>query len=192
MIEAYFNGDTILYGEVEEWLETKFIDNEKVDIDVVLANYEEMFTAWETGYATMYPAPDNREMDIRLDLADNIRLAGTVDGYEADRCVMIDWKTCDSKPSKIKKSHEIQLMMYALAMIADGKDVKTIRVCYIQRATKTIGARIWTYDIDVSDKMLIEANYYLQLQKESLELYFENPKLRPIIFRPNPIASWLN
>jgi hypothetical protein len=191
-IEAHCNEDEISYDEVEEWIEEKYIDNDKVDIDTILSQYQDIFEAWKISYSTMYPIPEEREIDVSLDFGESIRLAGKVDAYEPDRGVVIDWKTTDKKPSKLKKSHEIQIMMYALAMIAEGKEVNTIRVCYIQRPTKTIGPRIWVFDKEVTDEMLIEANYYLQLQISSLELYFTNKELRALLFRPNPLASWLN
>ena len=191
-IEAYCDGEEILFDEAEEWAEEKFIGNDKVDLSIVLSQFQGMFEAWKISYSTMYPIPQEREIDISMDLGDKIRLAGKVDAYEIDRGVVIDWKTTDSKPSKLKKSHEIQIMMYALAMIAEGKEVNTVRVCYIQRPTKTIGPRVWVFDKEITDDMLIEANYYLQLQVTSLQLYFENPELRDILFRVNPVASWLN
>ena len=190
-IEAYCAGDNILFDEVEEWAEAKFIGNDKVDLNIVLTQFTGMFEAWKASYISMYPVPDEREIDISLDVEDNIRLAGKIDAYESDRNVVIDWKTCDSKPSKLKASHELQLMMYVMGMIAKGKKVDTIRVCYIQRPTKTIGARVWVFDKEVTDDMLIKANYYLQLQSESIRLYLENPKLRGLIFRPNPLAMWM-
>ncbi len=189
-IEAYYHGDSILAGEVEEWLEEKYKYNPKVDIDEVLREYENMFTMWEAHYPAMYPAPDIIEGTMNMQMSDNILMAGTYDGYEEERGIVIDWKTCKKIPSQSTiDGYRYQMLSYCIGLIAEGKKVNGYRIVFIQRPTKTISARVWTFDIELSDELLMAGMHALELMKNTIETVKEYPHLENIIYRENPVPS---
>jgi hypothetical protein len=206
-IDAYWDHGVVAEKDVELWIQSKYAAqmNEvigedkfgnpipKVDIDFVLKNFQQMFTAWETEYAGKYPKPDLREHYVKLDVQEEpvpMMMAGTIDGYEEERKVVIDYKTCGRKPSGISESHRLQLTAYAFAMIAEGKEVDTIRVVYIQRPTKTLPARIHVFDEDLDDKLLLVMVDTMEMMKGSFNASIKYPELTKYLFRPNRVAKW--
>ena len=206
-IDAYWDKGVVTEADVELWVQLKYAeqmyevvgqdkfgnDIPKVDIDFVTKNFMGMFTAWENDYAGLYPKPDLREHYVEMDVQTEpvpMMLAGTIDGYEEEHKVVIDYKTCGRKPSGISESHRLQLTSYAFAMIADGKEVDTIRVVYIQRATKTLPARVWTFDEELDDKLLLTMVDTIEMMKGSWNASLEHPELTKYLFRPNRVAKW--
>ena len=202
-IDAYWHDDEVTIEDVENWVKIRYskqltemagFDKQgnpipKVDLDFVLSNFPPMFEAWKHEYAGMYPKPDLTESALELKISDDMMVAGTMDGYEAERGVVIDYKTCGRKPSSISESHKIQLMAYA-TMAKQTYEVGTIRVVYIQRPTKTLPARIHVMDHDITDDDWISAAHDIELMAETWRLVEENPQLAPLVFRPNKVAKW--
>ena len=198
-IDAYWDGEEVTEDDVVEWMNARYqeqmdtIDDKgfaKVDPEFVAANFMNMFIAWKAGYADMYPKPDMREYALSIDIQEGMRMAGTIDGYEDDRSVVIDYKTCGRKPSGISESHRLQLSAYAFMMIAKGYEVDTIRVVYIQRPTKTLPARIWVFDEELEDKQLLVMTDTIEMMKGSWNAAIEHPELTKYLFRPNRVAKF--
>ena len=117
-------------------------------------------------------------------------LAGTTDGYEEERKVVIDWKSCEQKPSKISPSHEYQALLYAFALIAKGYEVDFLRIVYIQRRTTKLPARTFVFDKEITDEMLFDTVKTIELMKKSINTVKQHPELENVIFRPNPMAAY--
>ena len=206
-IDAYWAGDEVTEADVELWVQIAYEtqmnevvgkdkfgnDIPKVDIDFVMQNFKQMFIVWESEYAGKYPKPDLREHPVRMDVQEEpvpMILAGTIDGYEEDRKVVIDYKTCGRKPAGITESHRLQLTSYAFAMIAEGIEVDTIRAVYVQRPTKTLPARVWIFDEELDDKMLLTMVDTIEMMKGSWNAALEYPDLTKYLFRPNRVSKW--
>ncbi len=201
-IDAYWDGSEVTEEDVTNWMHARYSrqmsemveqygkEVPKVDIDTVLKNFMPMFIAWQNEYAGKYPKPDKREFPVRLDMQKNIISAGTVDGYEEDRRVVIDYKTTGKKPSEMSKAHELQMLDYAFSIIADGGEVDSIRVVYIQKPTKKIEARIWIFEKEVTDEMLFQIVEIKENMKKSINAVAQYPDLADVIFRDNPLSLW--
>ena len=206
-IDAYWAGEEVTEDDVVLWVQAAYStqmnevvgqdkfgnDIPKVDIDFVAKNFKPMFMAWENDYAGLYPKPDLREHYVKMDVQTEpvpMMLAGTIDGYEEDHKVVIDYKTCGRKATSISESHRLQLCAYATALIAEGKEVDTIRVVYIQRPTKTLPARVWTIDEELTDEMLLRTVDTIEMMRGSFNASLEYPDLTKYIFRPNFVAKW--
>jgi len=206
-IDAYWDGSQVTEDDVVLWVQAKYAEQmdevigtdrkgnpiPKVDIEFVTRNFMPMFTAWKSEYAGKYPKPDLREHYVKMDVQTEpvpMMLSGTIDGYEEHRGVVIDYKTCGRKPSGISEGHRLQLMSYAFAMIAEGKEVNTIRVVYIQRPTKTLPARVWTFDEEVNDELLLTMVDTIEMMKGSFNASLEYPDLTKYLFRPNRVSKW--
>ncbi len=206
-IDAYWHGDEVTEDEVVLWIQAKYSeqmveiigkdklgnDIPKVDMEFVAKNFMPMFIEWVSKYATLYPKPDLLEEDLSLDIQKGMIMAGTLDGYEIDRGVLIDYKTAGRMPgkdAKISESHRLQLSAYAFMMIAAGYEVNTIRIVYLVRPTKTIGARIKIIDEELDEKTLLTMVETVEMMKESWNVSIKYPELTKILFRPNRIAKW--
>ena len=203
-IDGFWDNSDVTEDDVTLWVQVKYSEQMdcqvgfnkdkspryKVELEEVASNFIPMFQAWQNEYATAYPIPDLREYPLSTKINDNMMIAGTIDGYEEDRKVVIDYKTCNRKPSGISEAHRMQLLVYAFMMIAEGKEVDFIRVVYIQRATKTLPPRIWTFDEEVTDKMLLGIVDTIELMKKSWNAGVEHPELLDVLFRPNPVAKF--
>ena len=204
-IDAYYDGEEVTEEDVEQWIHVAYAAQmdcvvgkdkktgkiiTKVDPDEVLAHFTNMFNAWKAGYADMYPAPDKREHPVRMQVEDKMILAGTFDGYESDRRVLIDYKTSGKMVSSMSKAHKFQLTSYAVAMIADGLEVDSIRVVYIIKPTKTLPARTVIFEEELTEKMLMEQVLVMKNMQRSINAVRENPELADIVFRENLLSSW--
>lgn len=188
----------------------------KVDIHVVMKNYMPMFQVWVNEYANMYPKPKYREYSVKMLLQDDIMFAGTVDGCEQEddlaeegfqelamtddekldlatdgnKNVVIDYKTAGKMKSSMDKGHRFQMTAYAMALIAEGKKVDSIRVVYIIRPTKTLPARVKVFEEELTDEMLMEQVEIMELMKKSINVVNQNPELTDVIFKDNPLSMW--
>jgi len=202
-IDAFWNGDTVTEADVKLWVETHYSEQmetvvtnyqgqevPKVDIEFVLANFMPMFEAWKHEYAELYPKPDITEGHVSLPIQDGMIMAGTLDGYEEERGIVIDYKTCGAKKTTISTGYRLQLVAYAIALKAQGKEVNGIRIVYIQRPTKRLPARVHIVDEELTQQMIEATKYSIGLMRDSWNLVQDNPELAPVVFRPNPVAAW--
>lgn len=202
-IDQYWDIGTIpTEEEVKDWIETRYArqileivevygkKKFKVDPDEVLKHYASMVNVFINEYASIYPKPDKREFSINTELQENIIIAGTLDGFEEDRGVVIDYKTTGKKPSEMSKGHKYQMATYAFAMIAKGYNVETLRVVYIQKQTKTLPPRLHIFEEEVTDELLFEVMRIQENMKKSINVVGEHPEYEDIIFRDNPLSMW--
>ena len=182
--------------EVEWWLIQKYGMNPAVDSAVVLREYPRMVAEWKLNFYANNPMPDFTETEVEIIEHDHekeggkrdIWTMGTADAIFGN--TLVDWKTCSSKPKGIG-NYKYQLMQYARAFNKTGKhNIDTIKIVYIQRQTKTIAPRIYEFEHKITPKDWIEANYFAELQVNTLLLADENPELTSLIYRPNPTSMW--
>ena len=95
-IDAHYDGEVVTTEDVERWVYAKYavqmdtvagrdakgIPYPKVDIGVILSSFQNMLNVWKNEYAELYPVPERREEYTEITLSENIKLAGTFDGYE--------------------------------------------------------------------------------------------------------------
>ena len=198
-IDAYWDGEEVTEDDVVEWMNATYQEqmdtvNEygkaKVDPEFVVENFMNMFIAWKYEYGEMYPKPDLREYFVSTEITPYVLEAGTLDGYEEDRKVVMDYKTTGRITKVISPAHEFQLMAYAKMLIDNGIEVDTIRVIYIVRPTKTIAARVVTIDKEITSEMLLRANHTSKLMIDSWQMALANPKMAELLFRPNPMSKY--
>ncbi len=206
-IDAYWHGDEVTEDEVILWIQAKYSeqmveivgkdklgnDIPKVDMEFVAKNFMPMFQEWVSQYARLYPKPDLLEKDLELNIQEGMKMAGTLDGFEIDRGVLIDYKTAGRMPgkdAKISESHRLQLSAYAFMMIATGHEVNTIRIVYLIRPTQNIGPRIKIIDEELSEQTLLDIVNTVEMMKESWNASKKYPELTKLLFRPNRIAKW--
>ena len=206
-IDAYWHGDEVTEDDVCLWIQTRYAtqmdevvgkdklgnDIPKVDMEFVTRNFIPMFREWVAKYGTMYPKPDMLEADLELDIQEGMKMAGTLDGYENPRKVLIDYKTAGRMPgkdAKISEAHRMQLAAYAFMMIAEGHEVDTIRVVYLVRPTKTLGPRIKIIDEELDEQTLLDMVNTVELMKDSWNAALKYPELARLLFRENRIAKW--
>lgn len=201
-IDAFWDGEEVTEQDVLDWMNAYYTrqmeevvvyygkEKFKVDPDEVMKHFTPMVNEFKNEYGSKYPAPDKREFPVKVVMQDNIIIAGTLDGFEIDRGVVIDYKTCGKKPSEMSKAHEYQMLTYAFALIADGEEVNSIRVVYIQKQTTKLPPRIWIYEKEVTDQMLFEVMKIQENMKKSINVVAEHPEYEDIIFRENPLSMW--
>ena len=206
-IDAYWNGDEVTEEDVTYWVQARYSeqmnvvtgqdklgnDIPQVDLEFVTKNFMPMFTEWVSKYAELYPKPDLRESELELGLQEGMIMAGTLDGYELDKKVIIDYKTAGRMPgkdAKISEAHRLQLAAYAWMMIAEGKEVESIRVVYLVRPTKTIGPRVRVIDEDLTDETLFDMKDTIEMMVGSWNAGKEYPHILKLLFRPNRLAKW--
>lgn len=215
MIESYYKGGgEITYEEIEDWM-NKFYSEQmntgvetfkgtvpKVDTIVVLKNCFQMFEVWKKEYGEMYVSETGvSEIPVSMKIGDEddkIMVAGVVDRYEEEHKVVTDWKTTSKAPSKdmetkeyiMSKAHEFQMSSYAMALIANGKEVDTIRCVYIQKPTTKLPARIYVIDKELTDEMLFRTVGITENMRKSIVLVQDNPELVDFVFRENPLSMW--
>lgn len=207
-IDAFWEDEVVTEEDVTNWVHARYsrqmdemltktyygkeITFPKVDLEVILQNFMPMFVEWQNQYASKYPKPDFRERAIKVVMQENIILAGKLDGFEIDRKVVIDYKTCNSKPKdeKMTDAHRIQVLEYAFGLISEGIDVESVRIVYIQRPTKKLPARIWICEEEITDEMLFKAVAVTENMKKSINAVQKHPELEDVIFRENHLSTW--
>ena len=107
-----------------------------------------------------------------------------------ERKVLIDYKTVGKKPQGISKAHEFQLCSYATSLIADGTEVDSIRVVYIVKPTIKLPARVFIFEKELTNEMLMTQVGIMKNMEKSINVVRENPELADVIFRENLLSIW--
>jgi len=191
-IELYRKGKLTSEGKIPS-IERDAVLSTTSDIDIkdIYDSYPSMCEAVREHYLEVYPADVLSEEYMEVELTDEkILIAGTIDEIDLNNKVITDFKTCSKKPTEqdITK-HIYQLGTYA-NLVKKTKDIliEKFRVVYIQKPTKTIGARVYICECDaVSD---LSANI-LNQTIDTIRLIDSNPDMRNIIFRDNPLGGFI-
>lgn len=163
------------------------------DVQAIYKDYPLMCEAVKNIYLDVYPDEVAVEQYFELELPDDkILIAGTVDELDEKNGIITDFKTCSKAPKDETSlvNHMYQLSVYA-NLIAKHKGItfKRFRVVFIQRPTKTIGARIYIAECDVNYEL---GKNLLNDILETISVIDENPKMKDIIFRENPLSGFTN
>ncbi len=193
-IESVFAGYPVSRSEVEYWIDQKYALNVKVDKAEVLKHFTNMANAWFKDFYTAEGSkrPDYIEVEMEhmeTTPEDPLQIGtfGTADAIYGS--ILVDWKTCSTKPKGIG-NYKYQLMQYARALKKLGVTVDTIKIVYIQKPTKTIGARIYQFSHKITTQDWLETEWYTEVMINSLLLVKKNPGIVDLVFRENPTALW--
>ena len=190
-IECYRDGSLTSSGKIPAIQRDSILaTTTDYDIQKITKDYPLMCQAVKENYLEVYPNDVESEKYMELDIKDDkILVAGTIDEYDEENKVITDFKTCSKAPSDKKDliPYMYQLSVYAnLLKATEDKIVETFRVVFIQRPTKTIGARIYVAEC--------EANYELgKIVNEAIDIIRmtdEKPELLNLIFRENPLSGY--
>lgn len=162
-----------------------------LDLKDIYDSYPSMCEAVREHYLEVYPTDVLSEEYMEVELTDEkILIAGTIDELDLNNKVITDFKTCSKKPTEqdITK-HIYQLGTYA-SLIKKTKDItiEKFRVVYIQKPTKTLGARVYICECDA---IIDLSNDMLNQVIDTIRLIDSNPDMRNIIFRDNPLGGFI-
>jgi len=204
MAEQYMNNKVVTeedHKEIEKYIDN-FKYNLKVDIDEVKAEYKTMGEVLIDEYLSNeqnYPSVSEEYVEIKLDKpmpnTGRLYIGGSVDRYSFEKRFIEDYKTTESKKNKIDPEHFIQALFYAyiLEEVYQKPSVFTeVRITYIQKPLKTIGARVYPLKQRIKDEDIVYVKSLIENVKLSLDVSIERPELIPCLFRHNPLTFYGN
>ena len=163
-----------------------------IDLKQIYKDYPVMCEALREHYLEVYPTDVVSEKYLEVDLEDyKILVAGSVDEIDYNNKVITDFKTC----SKIPTADNMAKYMYQLSCYANLLEktenliIETFRIVFIQRPTKTIGARVYIAECKAN---LDLARDLIRNAINTIVAIYEKPDLRELIFRPNPFDGFTN
>ena len=167
------------YYSLEDWSVYDILEKapEHVDKNIILKEYKPMCAALEEKYLQQHK-PDLTEHYMKKEDG-NFIFQGTCDAFENG--VLIDYKT-SAKPKKKIDEYSQQLNIYAYLMSLTGREVHTIRVVNILRATKTISPRVNVLECKANVK---EGQELTNFMIRKTKLGMNNPEFLELIFSPN-------
>lgn len=171
--ESYYNLDDFNPHEILEEAP------EGVDKALILAEYPAMCKQLEKKYLSKHGKPELIEHFMKANLTDDIIMQGTCDAYYDG--VLVDYKT-SSKAKKDISEYTQQLNIYAYLLSLTGREVHTLRVVNIIRATKTIEPRIHQLDCKAD---IAEGKRLVALMANKTKLALSNPEFIELIFNEN-------
>ena len=173
--------ETVNRDEIDDYIDS--IDNEDVDKAEIRKHWYEMSHLLINEYV-LKNVPDLVEHSTQLDLGDKISLAGTLDSYY-NNGVVTDYKTKGSKPKTdaIPWEYWVQLMAYAKMLKEEGKEVNRLRIVWIVKPTKTLPARLFVVNHEISDKDWKEFDDVLTIMVDTIKLTRSNPEYIHILYK---------
>lgn len=187
--EMYVKEGVVHYDQIEN-----YISNLKGEYDTsyIRSQYRGMIDVLLSGYLRNN-MPQEAELFMATEMANNIYAAGTIDSLIGD--TIVDYKTTSAKtpPNKISRSYWFQQLTYAYIARKNGYTVNRVRLVYVttnemDRYSEKTGKRlkdypsvvsIINYEITDQDMEIIENT--LKLITETVQLWESNPELRHII-----------
>ncbi len=179
--DSVAKNESLSREDVEEYIES--IDNPDVDKDEIRKHWYEMSHLLVNEYV-LKNIPDLHEYQTQVDLGDKVSLAGTLDGYY-NSGIVNDYKTSSTKPKtdSIPWNYFVQLMAYGYMLKAEGKEVNRLRITWIVKPTKTLPARLFIVNHEVTDKDWKEFDDILKIMIDSIKLTRSNPEYSHIIYK---------
>ncbi len=152
---------------------------EDVDKATILNEYPAMCKELEKKYLSKQNKPQLIEHYMNATLLDDFIIQGTCDAYNDG--ILVDYKTA-SKAKKDISEYTDQLNIYAYLLSLTGREVHTLRVINIIRATKTLKPRIHQLECKADIK---EGERLTTLMAKKTKLALDNPEFIELIFTDN-------
>jgi predicted transcriptional regulator len=166
------------------------------ELEYVNTNIEPMWSAVLYDYINKYPEPYKVESST-THYPDwyPIAVAGSIDAivpssFNSQNSAILDWKTTEKKPSKMSMGHFIQGLLYAYSM-RDTVVIDSVRIVYIVAPTKTLPARIFIFEEEVTPMHMNWIEHQLKILSKKFQLLKDDPSLEEVLFVQNP-DSYLN
>lgn len=125
------------------------------------------------------------ECSRKMELSNGIWLSGTIDRWEPTTGRVCDYKTVSKKPNVdyIPLNYKLQLLSYVKLLLNAGEFPKTINIIYGVKPLKTIGARWFLVQEDVTQRDIDWINSIYDNVVRSIEICEKDASMIPIIFR---------
>lgn len=172
------------YYNLKDFNPYEILENapEIVDKTTILAEYPEMCKQLELLYLSKNNKPELLEHFMELKINDNVVVQGTCDAY--DNGVLIDYKTA-SKVSKDISEYTQQLNIYAYLLSLSKREVHTLRIVRIIRASKNIKPRINILECQADIK---KGERLISIMSKKTKLALDNSEFSELIFTENPYS----
>lgn len=169
------------YYTLESWNPHEILDDAPDDVDkaLILAEYPAMCKALEEKYLDIHDKPELTEHYMKSQISEEMLIQGTCDAY--DKGVIVDYKT-SAKAKKDISEYTQQLNIYAYLLSLTGREVHTLRVVNIVRATKTIAPRVHQLECPAD---IEEGKRLVHLMANKTKLALDNPDFIDLIFTDN-------
>lgn len=166
---------------LESWNPHEILDDAPEDVDkaVILAEYPAMCKELEDRYLNAHDKPELIEHFMQYNISEEMLIKGTCDAY--DKGVLIDYKT-SAKAKKDISEYTQQLNIYAFLLSLTNREVHTLRVVNIVRATKTLKPRVHMLECKAD---IQEGKRLVQLMADKTKLALDNPNFKDLIFTDN-------
>ncbi len=197
--EAYAKGEPTSREEVEKYLtskiKTRSVTDEPLDLELIRDLYPTLSALLINDYLAKNK-PSRVEYQTFAEVLPGIHVGGSVDNRtdtfnskgERVSGTIVDYKNVATAPTNgnagtIPFGYKIQLLAYAYCDRAQGILTDRLRLVYTVRPTKTLPARLFVvnHQITDSDWELIENT--LMLIAETVQVSRSNPELVHLLFK---------
>lgn len=158
----------------------------EVDTFVILDTYPKVCNVVLSTYVQRYSEVSCVcEHGLYTRLSDDIVLAGTLDRYEYPDSVICDYKTVSTKPSmdRLPIGYRLQLMSYWKILHDNHIEAKKLRLIYGVKPTKTLEARCFVVEENITDGYKQQIEYICKNICDSIHVCNNRPDLKGLIFR---------
>jgi len=204
MAEQYIKNNKVTqkdHLEIKKYV-NNFKYNLQVDIEEVINDYPAMgqvlideYLSKEQNYNSIIEEYVEIKLDKPMPNTGILHIGGSVDRYSFDKRFVEDYKTTESKKNKIDPEHFIQALFYAYLLEKKYEKhsvFKEVRITYIQKPLKTIGARVYPLKQKIKDEDIAYVKSLIDNVKLSLDVSMQKPELIPCLFRHNPLTYYGN